>query len=289
MKNHSAYWYIAFVSVLIAIAITLLRKTAEAPAVSVLTDSILSSFLAQVDKDPQLRRLETRLLVYRVADASGNDVFLPEVDYARGLKLKYEGKFLEARDVLQRAIKNRPDWAPPYNALGVVLYRLGELDKAEETLKKAISLSPKWSRPHNDLAILLRLENRLEEALEHAQIAVDLNPDDIATHNNFGNLLVAMGKYDEAAVYYRKAMELDPKHPAPYYNLACVASLQGRYDKALDFLGNAISRDEGFLREALRDPHLEKLREQDSFAEFIFSKSKSNRSESITEQPSSPS
>lgn len=276
MKHHRLIWYVAFASVLCAIGVITIRKTVEAPSSNDRNQPV-RSFLAAVDRDPQLRRSETKRLVNRLASlAETGDAVSAEAFYALGLRLRLEGRFSEAADAFGKAVQLRPDWARGYNGLGGVLYRLGKVAEAEKALRRAITLDPMLSRAHNDLAVMLRLENRLQEALPEAQRAVELAPDDIAAQNNYGNLLLAMGRFEEAAECYRKATELDPSHPAPFYNLACLASIMGKEEEAFGFLKKAITLDPMYASEALHDPHLEPLRKRADFAERLQQMTQSN-------------
>ncbi|HOJ32500.1 MAG TPA: tetratricopeptide repeat protein [Candidatus Hydrogenedentes bacterium] len=269
MKHHRLIWYVAFISSLCAIGVITIRKTVEAPSSSNV-DELVRSFLAAVDKDPQLRHVETKGLVNRLATlAKTGDTRSAEAFYALGLQLRLEGRLSEAADAFGKCVQLKPDWARGYNGLGGVLYRLGKVKEAEEALRRATILDPMSSRAHNDLAVMLRLENRLQEALPEAERAVELAPEDVAAQNNYGNLLLALGRCEEAAACYRKASVLDPNHPAPFYNLACLASMMGKEEEAFNYLRRAITLDPLFESEALHDPHLEPLRKRPDFSERL--------------------
>ncbi|WP_053058033.1 tetratricopeptide repeat protein [Rubrobacter aplysinae] len=56
----------------------------------------------------------------------------PMVLYSLGSELFKEGRYVEARDRLRRAVENKPDYSVAYRTLGRALY---ELEEDEEALR----------------------------------------------------------------------------------------------------------------------------------------------------------
>lgn len=54
----------------------------------------------------------------------------PMVLYSLGTELFKQGEFLEARDHLQHAVENKPDYSVAYRMLGRANYELGEDEEA---------------------------------------------------------------------------------------------------------------------------------------------------------------
>src|ERR671928_2195668 len=54
----------------------------------------------------------------------------PMVLYSLGNELFKEHKYLEAKEYLSRAVRNKPDYSVAHRTLGRALYELGEDDKA---------------------------------------------------------------------------------------------------------------------------------------------------------------
>ena len=59
-----------------------------------------------------------------------------------------------ANKVLSKAIVYEPNNASLYNALGISLRGLGEIDKAEEAFRTAIKLNPSAPEPLLNIAVL---------------------------------------------------------------------------------------------------------------------------------------
>jgi predicted Zn-dependent protease len=60
----------------------------------------------------------------------------PMVLYSLGHELFKEGSYEEARDLLQRAVENKPDYSVAYKVLGRAFYELHEDTEARNTFLK---------------------------------------------------------------------------------------------------------------------------------------------------------
>lgn len=86
-------------------------------------------------------------------------------------------RYEEARDYIQRALKQRPDDYYILDSMGWVLYRLGRLDEAVEYLRRAASLSDDVEVAAH-LGEVLWVAGRKEEAREVWDNALEHTPDD---------------------------------------------------------------------------------------------------------------
>ena len=269
--THRIAWALAAGALLIAMGVALLResnRTVTAPAPSL--EQLKLDMFAALEDDPNAWQTRTRTAVERVATlAEAQGVRTAETRYALALRLMGEGRHAESEAAYHEAIALRPDWARPYNGLGIVLFRQGRTEEAYRAFERAKDLEPDWGRPYNDLAVLLRGLGRLDEAREMAELALELDPDSVAAHNNYGNLLKEMGDLEGAERAYHRAIESDPDHPSPRYNLACLHSLRGNLDLALARLSDAIDREPAFRGEATRDPDFDPIRDEPGFIALI--------------------
>ena len=60
----------------------------------------------------------------------------PMIIYSLGSELFKEGRYEEARDLLQRAIQNKPDYSVAYRMLGRAYYELHENAEARDVFLK---------------------------------------------------------------------------------------------------------------------------------------------------------
>lgn len=140
MKSHRVIWSIAGFVVLVA-ALSVIVRDARAPAatgtlqpmadvVSHLNDAqsqiLIDAMKACLEKDPQARRPNTRLLVEGVAHLAESGV-LENADtyYALGVMRSGERDFQGAEAAFRKAVTLRPDWKWGFNQLGIVLHAMG--------------------------------------------------------------------------------------------------------------------------------------------------------------------
>ncbi|MCC6153906.1 MAG: tetratricopeptide repeat protein [Candidatus Hydrogenedentes bacterium] len=280
MKSHRVIWTIAGFVVLVA-ALSVIVRDARAPAANgtlqpmtnvvshfdeAQSQILIDAMKACLEKDPQARRPNTRMLVEGVAHLAASGM-LESADtfYALGVMRSGERDFQGAEAAFRKAVTLRADWKWGFNQLGIVLHSMGRPEESEEMFRKAIAIDPNWGRAHNDLAILLRLMGRMDEAEAEAKKSLELDPESVAGHNNYGNLLVALSRFEEAKAAYKKATAIEPDHPAPYYNLACLASRQGHHHEVVPLLLCAIEFDPAYRDEARHDSDFDAVRNDAAF------------------------
>ena len=164
----------------------------------------------------------------------------PEVYVAAGRMLESQGKFPEAKEKYEQALKaapkdvtalvslarlhdrqNRPAEAVELyqralktssknslvlNDLGLCYAKQKQFARAAESLREAVALQPTSAKYRNNLAAVLVEMGRADEALEHLAA---VNPPAVAQYN-LGYLLVQQGQKDLAAKYFKEAVNLDP-------------------------------------------------------------------------------
>jgi Flp pilus assembly protein TadD len=280
MKHHRVIWSFTLAVALAACLIVTIRSLANRGNDTAAADLLIARMLDLLTEDPRARHAESRAVIETLAALaeSGADR-RAETLYALGMRAWGRRELAIAESAFQEAIELKPEWAWPYNALGIVYYQREWFDEAKRLFHQASELDPDWSRPHNDLAVLLRHESYLQEgphreallaeAEREALAALERDPNGLATNNNYGNLLVELGRMDEAEDAYQRALAADPHDPAPHYNLACLASLQGRVDSALVHLEQAFELDPAFRAEAFKDEDLDRIRDDPRFQALL--------------------
>lgn len=269
MSTQRIVWSIAAGAACVAAVILVIRTgchATEAHPALVAADAI-----SRLTDDPSMEEEATRQRVKQLAQLAETSDTGPEGRYAQGLWYTREERFEDAEEAFREAIRLRPEWAWPYNGLGILLanHAQGRLAEAEIAFREAIRLTPGWSRPHNDLAILLRIAGRTQEAETEALAALRLAPDDVAAHNNYANLLVVQRKFEAAEPEYRRAIGLAPDHPKPYYNLGCLFALQGRAAEATPLLERAFALEPRLRKDAETDPDLDPVRADPGFRALL--------------------
>jgi tetratricopeptide (TPR) repeat protein len=128
--------------------------------------------------------------------------------YNKGTALQDQGKFDEAVEAYDEAIRLDPKLALAWTNKGAALDAQGKLDKAVEAYDEAIRLDPNKANSWNNKGTSLSKQGKYNEAVEAYNEAIRLDPNYAVAWNNKGEILKALGRTNEADVAYAKAKEL---------------------------------------------------------------------------------
>ncbi|MCL7959566.1 MAG: tetratricopeptide repeat protein [marine benthic group bacterium] len=126
---------------------------------------------------------------------------------------------MQARDLLEQAVKLDPGYARAWAALGSLYLALkadGSIPvaegtrKADEAITRALELEPDLASAHSARSLYLTDQLRYEEAEEESLRALELNPGSSEEHRRYARLLLQLDRHDESVQQARRAVELDP-------------------------------------------------------------------------------
>jgi len=126
---------------------------------------------------------------------------------------------------------------------GLVLCGKGRYNDAIEAFDKAIKLNPNSAAAWNNKGNALKLQNRHDEAIMAFDKSVELNPKFADAWHNKGMALYDQHKYDKAIVDYDRALEIKPKLAKAWYNKGLALCNQGKYHEAIWAYDKAIKND----------------------------------------------
>jgi len=156
----------------------------------------------------------------RTVDRDAFDDYLKSYQFWGDFSLE---SFNKARDYLDSAIEEDPDWAPLY--LGLANYWMWlvqwgyetlsvALPKASENLNKALQLDPDLPDAHHLIGwIAFVSEWDWAKAEREFLKALAINPNDAESHIYYAHLLCVLQRQDEAIPQARLALEMDPLNP----------------------------------------------------------------------------
>ena len=152
-----------------------------------------------------------------------------------------QGKFAQAREVLQSAVNLAPDNPHARNNLGLALAKLGQTSAAMEQFQQALELNPHFAEAHLNLGNCW-LATDHARATECFRTAARLKPDYSEAHNNLGALLAAT---DPAAArfHFQRSLEIWPRNADAHCNLANLYARAGELDRALSAYEQALAID----------------------------------------------
>jgi tetratricopeptide (TPR) repeat protein len=128
-----------------------------------------------------------------------------------GNALAAQGRFEEAMEQFQRALKIDPNDADAVYNLGNALAQQGNFEVAGKQLQHALEINPGHAMAAYDLGNVRARQGRFEEAIDQFQRALKIDPRLTRAHYNVGSLLSQQGKLDEAITHFRQVMLLAPK------------------------------------------------------------------------------
>lgn len=143
--------------------------------------------------------------------------------------------------LISQAMEQDSQKAPyPFN-LGVVLHKQGKLDDAVAAYKKALALNPYYVEAQSNLGNVFMERGRLDDAVACYERAVSIRPNYVEGYNNLGAALKEQGKLDEAVAAYQRALSFKPNHVEAHSNLGMALMEQGKLDEAVGAFDRALS------------------------------------------------
>ncbi len=132
----------------------------------------------------------------------------------QGILLGKEGKWGEAIEKYEEAIKIDKKFDPAYNNWGFALSKKGKYKEAIKKYEKAIEINGESARAYSNWGFALSKSDDpddLKEAIKKYEKAARLDPTRALTYYRWGLALHSKGKYQEAIKKYEKAARLDPE------------------------------------------------------------------------------
>ena len=146
------------------------------------------------------------------------------------------GQLQEAQNTYRKLLRALPNNVDGYIALGSVLAESGQLADAEAPLRRAL-LHTQDARVlaaiHNNLAITLSSQSKHAEALESLERTQALAPDNPSLDQRRINSLYQLGRYEECLQLYRKMLERNPADPETQHAYNSLLYRLGRKEEYL--------------------------------------------------------
>ena len=168
-------------------------------------------------------------------------------DFESAILLADEGKFIEAKALLNRLESSYSKDFRFNFYLGAINFNLGKLSDAESHLKKSINQKNDSSLSHHMLGSVFIEQGEFDKALQQFDIAINLDKKNPDLLNDKGELLQKMGKFNEAREVFLLAVKCDPQFKDAFNNLGvCLCSLN-LYKEAKDAFQKAVDIEPRFF------------------------------------------
>lgn len=179
----------------------------------------------------------------------------------RGLEYGAEGKFTEAKEEFEKALKIDAFYEPARGSLkiiedvfdqkikretafhlfrGAVYQNRGQLSKAIAECNKAIEINPSYASVYNSRGFAYIGKGEYDEAISDFSRAIEINPKFAMAYNNRGYAYGVKGQYERAISDSNKAIELNPKLAMAYNNRGLAYLNKAQHDRAISDCNKAL-------------------------------------------------
>jgi Flp pilus assembly protein TadD len=150
------------------------------------------------------------------------------------------GRLIEARTLLQEAVRLAPESVEAKNNLGNAWMKAGNWTEAETCFRQALALEPDEPYALNNLGNALLQQGHQAEAVTRFQEALRTKPDFPEPRFNLANTLAQTGRPMEALAYYDQYLQLKPDDVEARSNYASTLEMVRRFDEAVAQLEIAV-------------------------------------------------
>ena len=242
-----AYWQRAlrlnpnFEDTLIAISDLYAAENKDAEALAMLRRARMASH----DSAPVLRRfivacMKTRqreLALRLLPDLLNKAQNAPDDLYLASAVMLEERQYLQAGELLEKYVHQRPQDAKGLMALGIAYLNQRRISEARQLLERSLEKDSRLAESEYQLGVLASKEGNGQEAIQHWQSAVQKEPGHGKALFSLGNIYLEQGELSKALSALERSAVADPNHAPTEYDLGLVLTKLGRTEEARQHLG----------------------------------------------------
>ncbi|OGV41278.1 MAG: hypothetical protein A2X46_01800 [Lentisphaerae bacterium GWF2_57_35] len=169
-----------------------------------------------------------------------------EREFQRGLKEASRGNYVRARTLLEKSLSLRPGSeanASVYNYMGIISFRLGQMEQARQAFESSRQSDPTFSEPAYNLGVLTDKSGDAARAITLLEEAAALAPSDTRAQEYVAAIHVRNGKWPEARRALFGALARAPQSSRVLTSLALLEAYSGSADKAVFYLMQALDKN----------------------------------------------
>jgi tetratricopeptide (TPR) repeat protein len=216
-------------------------------------------------------------LLTEIIQERGED---PKLLWLLAQALRFQGRFEEAEQVVERFIAGSPEKAEGYYEFGRILQAWGKPDEALPQFRKAAALNPKAANAAaavagifmarnerrkaeewlgqclprvDDKALLFNLlgrialsDNDLEQAKKDFRSSIDANPDMLDSYLSLAGVYRRQNAEEDAVRLYESLLERNPESPSVLMLIGMLYETMGRESKAARYYEKALEINPDF-------------------------------------------
>jgi len=151
----------------------------------------------------------------------------PDATWIAGSAAFNLGRYDEAIERLDDAVRRKPEFLPNAAALGFARREVGDFAGAEATFQQILAVRPQAYKAHYGLGLVALDQGRLPEARRELEAALAIEPKYLKAHAALGRLLFEEGRLADARVELEAVADAWPGNEQALYLLAQVQSALG--------------------------------------------------------------
>ena len=145
----------------------------------------------------------------------GNDPYRADIYWRLGVVQMEKGAQEKALESFNRSLEINPDDFYVHRLVASHYYKLGRFEEARNHYEAALRGDPRNAELLNGLGAVVCAQGDWVKASEYFSHALQLNPNLSSANFNMGLALANLGKKEEAMAYFQKAERLTTAEPAP--------------------------------------------------------------------------
>lgn len=130
------------------------------------------------------------------------------------------GRYLDAENLLRRALELAPGFTPARFNLATVFYRSGQIGPCLAELETLLNGQPDNGGYRNLAAAALGRSGDMEKAISHYEWLIDRQPDSPHLWLSYGHALKTTGRQAAGVAAYRRCIALRPGYGEAWWSLA---------------------------------------------------------------------
>ena len=178
----------------------------------------------------------------------------------KGEKLIQQGKYAEAIEQLQMAVRLIPTNAQAWNHLGLAYHGHKQPELAIKAYRQAVASNKDLAAARYNLGCLLLEENKVDAAIQELTSFVLLQRRSGEGHLKLGTAYLRAHKLDYAEREFRLAMDLQPQNPEVANGMGLVQLQRRRYPDALNYFNQALQKSSNYAPAILNAAVAEQMR-----------------------------
>jgi tetratricopeptide (TPR) repeat protein len=153
-----------------------------------------------------------------------------------------EKDYDKARELLERSVRQDPDGAYAYNALGIAYLEKASYANAKLAFGEASKRAPYWAYPLHNLALAQMQTGDYTAAIQTYDEAIKLAPAYAYLPYNQGLIYQRINRRAEAEAKFAKAIELSPELAEAYNALGTLKAESRKFDEADKLYAQALAK-----------------------------------------------